>query len=164
MGWKPNTDAVTWFLSQVLPLIKLKLPDIKVKIIGKNAFQKVETTDRNVEVIGFVQSLDDEYKSARLFINPSQSGGGVKVKLLEAAAFGLPVVSTSDGISGFKDNIRDCVIVRDKPMDFAKGVIELLRNDKLREDYSRKMFEYAHKEFNMQENQKSWKAAVSELL
>jgi glycosyltransferase involved in cell wall biosynthesis len=164
MNWKPNTDAVTWFLSQVLPLIKLKLPKIKVKIIGKNAFEKIEATDRNVEVMGFVHSLEDEYRSAKLFINPSRSGGGVKVKLMDAAAFGLPVISTSDGISGFKDNIQDCVMVRNKPMDFASAVIELLSNEKVREEFSGKIFEYANHEFNVQENQKLWKAAVSRLL
>lgn len=164
MNWKPNSDAVKWFLSKVLPYIKNELPNIKVKIIGKNATEKIESKDENVEVIGFVPSLDDEFASVKLFINPSQSGGGIKVKLMHAAAFGLPVISTSDGILGFKDSIKDCVTIKDRPVDFARAVIELLRNEKVRDEFSRKILEYANNEFNVQENQKLWKADVSRLL
>ena len=160
MNWKPNTDAIRWFLSEVLPIIKAKMSDIKIKIIGKNASQKIEIYDENVEVIDYVQSLDEEFKSARLFINPSQSGGGIKVKVMHASSYGLPIISTSEGISGFNENIRKCLLIKDKPIDFAYSVIQLLSNDKLRVFYSRKIFKYSITEFNIHKNQCNWKESI----
>jgi glycosyltransferase involved in cell wall biosynthesis len=164
MSWKPNTDAVKWFLSEVLPLIKLEFPDIKVRIIGKNATQKIESQENNVEVIGFIESLDEVYKAAKLFINPSQSGGGVKIKLMEASAFGLPIVTTSQGISGFEDGIKEYLLAKDKPIDFARAVIQLLKNEDQRKDYSQRIFEYAQKKFDIQENQKVWMTETGKIL
>ena len=164
MSWKPNSDAVKWFLDTVLPIIKSELPDVKVKIVGKNALQKINSTDNNVDLVGFVESLDNEYKSTKLFINPSQSGGGIKVKLMEAASIGLPVVSTSDGVSGFMENINDYLIVKDKPKEYADAIIQLLENENMREEYSRKMYEYSNEYFDININQKLWKAEIGKIL
>ena len=164
MSWKPNTDAVKWFILEILPIIKNEFPDIRVRIIGKNATKKIGFAEKNIDVIGFLQSLDDEFRSAKLFINPSISGGGIKVKLMHAAGFGLPVISTSNGVSGFKENIRDCILVKDKPVDFATAILQLIRSEELRKEYSQKIFEYAQNEFNLHNNQEVWKAALRKLL
>jgi glycosyltransferase involved in cell wall biosynthesis len=164
MFWKPNTDAVRWFLEQVLSRIRVEIPGVRVRLVGKNAHQKIQVLDRNVEVIDFVPDLEQEYQLARVFINPTQSGGGIKVKLMHAAAFGFPLVTTSDGISGFKENIQDCLIVRDTPAAFANAVVELLKKEELREAYSRKVFEYARNEFEIHKNQKLWEEAINSLL
>ena len=164
MNWKPNTDAVKWFLSQVLPLIKSELPNIKIKIIGKNAKQKINTTDKNIDVIGFVPSLDHELKSTKIFINPAQSGGGIKVKLMHASSYGIPIVSTSYGVLGFKDNIQNCLLINDKPLAFANHVIRMIRSNAIREEYSRKIFKYAQTQFNIQINQKKWKEEMNKII
>lgn len=163
MKWKPNTDAVKWFLYEVIPLLKLELPNIKIKIIGKNAEEKIKYQDKNVEIRGFVDSLDEEYRSAKLSINPSISGGGIKVKLMEAAAFGLPIISTSYGLSGFMEDIQYGLMVKDTPKDFADAIVRLLENEGLREEYSHRIYEYAQKNFDIQKNQEIWKAQIEKL-
>lgn len=164
MSWKPNTDAINWFLNEVLPLIKVDLPNFKVKIVGKDAAQKIKSDNENVEVIGYVESLDDFYKTTRISINPARSGGGVKVKLMEAAAFGLPIITTNHGIAGFNEDIKNNLIVKNKPEDFATAVIQLLRNGELRKEYSCKIFGYAQRDFDYKENQKKWKEEVEKVL
>ncbi len=164
MTWKPNTDAVNWFYKNIFPIIKLRKPEIKIKIIGKNAQSKLNILEKNIEIIDFVPNLDNEYHSAKVFINPSISGGGIKVKLMEAAAFGFPIISTSQGISGFNNSIKENLIVADKPSEFANSIGKLIDQIDLREEFSRKIFDYAQKKFNCVENQKKWKEDMEILL
>ena len=164
MSWKPNTDAVKWFLSEVLPLIKKEVSDVRVKIIGKDATKKINCHEKNVEVIGFVESLDEFYQSTKVAINPSKSGGGVKVKLMEYCAFGLPIVTTNLGISGFNDKVKNHLMVKDNPEDFASAIIQLLRDKDLREKYSQHVFDLAQNEFNYKLNQVKWEKEVAKIL
>jgi len=163
MSWKPNSDAVKWFLNDILPLIELKLPEVKVKIVGKSALDKIKSTKRNVEIVGFVESIEDEYKSTKLFINPSISGGGIKVKLMEASSYGLPSVTTSDGVSGFVKSVRDCFIVKDEPKEFADALVRLLEDKNLRKDYSQKVYNCSDEYFDINTNQRLWKAKLNKL-
>ena len=83
---------------------------------------------------------------------------------MEASAFGLPIVTTSQGISGFEDGIKEYLLAKDKPIDFARAVIQLLKNEDQRKDYSQRIFEYAQKKFDIQENQKVWMTETGKIL
>lgn len=164
MTWKPNTDAVHWFLEKVLPMITQELPEVKVKIVGKDADKRIFYKGNNVEILGFVESLDGIYKDTYLAINPSQSGGGVKVKLMEYASYGIPIVSTSNGISGFCSDIEQDICVHNAPEDIAKAIIKLLRYDCLRIEYSHKIFAYTEKHFDIRSNQIIWEKEINKLI
>jgi glycosyltransferase involved in cell wall biosynthesis len=89
----PNVDAVEFFVEQVMPLLRKSNPDIKVYIYGSkmpDSFQKYANDD--VILKGYIESLKDVYAKHRVFIAPLFFGAGVKGKVLDSAAYGLPCV------------------------------------------------------------------------
>jgi len=125
----PNLEALTWFVEQVLPLVLAEEPRARVMVVGseppkRSAFRHAEA----VELVGFVEDVREPLARYSLFVCPILSGSGVRVKLLEAFAAGIPVVSTRLGAEGLAD--RDGVIcaLADQPAEFAQRVVDLLRD------------------------------------
>jgi polysaccharide biosynthesis protein PslH len=126
--WLQNREAVDVLVSRVWPIIKNKLPNSKLWIIGKDAqnfFNHLASNDIKVEE---VQDVREVYQKASVLVAPIYGGGGTRYKNFEAFASGLPVITTSIGIGGTyaKDGLD--VIIRDKPEDIASTAIELLKN------------------------------------
>jgi glycosyltransferase involved in cell wall biosynthesis len=91
----PNGDSLIWFLSEVFPRIRIALGDVPVTIVGINESQRIrELAQPPVRIMGPVPSLEDFYSSHRLFIAPTRYAAGIPHKIHEAAAHGLPVVTT----------------------------------------------------------------------
>ena len=88
--------------------------------------------DSRVVVAGFVENIEEEYKSASVFVAPILTGGGVIVKILDALAAGVPVVTTPYGNEGIEAKDGDEISVADSPVKFADKVISLLENRNLR--------------------------------
>lgn len=127
--WLQNREAVEILLKKVWPEIKSKIPDAKLWIVGKSAkdfFSNIQSKDILVDE---VSDAREAYQKSTVLVAPIYGGGGTRYKNFEAFASGLPVITTSIGISGTdaKDGID--VIIRDKPEEMAQAVVELL-NDK----------------------------------
>ncbi len=125
----PNQEALTWFVEQVLPLVVAEEPRARVLVVGSeppplSSFRHAEA----VELVGFVEDVRDPLASYALFVCPILSGSGVRVKLLEAFAAGIPVVSTRLGAEGLADRDGEICALADQPADFARHVVELLRD------------------------------------
>ena len=91
----PNGDSLIWFLSEILPRIQERLGDISVTIAGVNRSERIRKMVRPpVRITGHLPSLDKLYLQARVFIAPTRYAGGIPHKVHEAAAHGLPVVTT----------------------------------------------------------------------
>ena len=91
----PNGDSLIWFLSEILPRIQKKLGDIPVTIAGVNQSDRIRKMARPpVRITGHLPSLDEVYLQARVFVAPTRYAGGIPHKVHEAAAHGLPVVTT----------------------------------------------------------------------
>ena len=124
----PNTDAVLYFYREILPLIKKSLPHISLAIVGSSppeSIRRLTESDRSISVTGYVENVKEIYSKAKVFIAPIRYGGGMRYKILEAMALGIPVVSTSIGARGIlKENIK----IADRPKEFADSVIELILN------------------------------------
>jgi len=125
----PNQEALTWFVEQVLPLILAEEPRARVLVAGseppkRSSFQHAEA----VELVGFVEDVRDPLARYSLFVCPILSGSGVRVKLLEAFAAGIPVVSTRLGAEGLADRDGEICALADQPAEFARRVVELLRD------------------------------------
>jgi len=125
----PNQEALTWFVEQVLPLVLAEEPRARVLVIGSeppplSSFRHAEA----VELIGFVEDVREPLARYSLFVCPILSGSGVRVKLLEAFAAGIPVVSTRLGAEGLADRDGEICALADQPADFARHVVELLRD------------------------------------
>ena len=97
----PNVEALEWFVHQVFPKLLEKRPGVRLILIGSDAPPRHSLPDiPNIELVGFVDDVRDALGEYAVFICPILTGSGVRVKLLEAFAAGIPVVSTGIGAEG----------------------------------------------------------------
>ena len=146
-GHKPNLDGVNWFLQNVWQKVKANMKDAVFYIAGSNIPDSLQNIkDNQIKVLGALEekALKDMYNKVRLVIVPLTYGAGVKGKLIEAIAYGVPVVSTSIGAEGIKD-VEDVILIKDSPKDFAESTIELYQNQELWYYYRQKQIEFANK-------------------
>ncbi|MDR6936855.1 glycosyltransferase [Luteibacter sp. 3190] len=127
----PNVDAAVWFIRDVLPLIRRRLPHVRVTLAGSNPSRNVlELAGDNVVVTGFVSDgqLDELYNNSRVAIAPLRFGGGMKGKVLESMRHGLPLVTTTTGMQGLA-GASDFVFSADTAEEFAACVLRLIDDD-----------------------------------
>ncbi len=135
--YPPNADGIRWFAQEVFPLIRQTIPKATLTIVGKNPprdfVRLAENPESGVTVTGFVEELDPYFGRSTLMVIPVRAGGGMRVRILEAFARAMPVVTTTVGLEGIQARPGTDVLVADSPADFAQAVIGLLR-DKLLQD------------------------------
>ena len=126
----PNQEALDWFLKHVWDRVLAVRPDTRLLLIGSDPppAHSLPSTLRNVELIGFVPDVKDCLARYQVFICPILSGSGVRVKLLEAFAAGIPTVSTRLGAEGLATQDGAICGLADDPEAFAGWVIRLLEN------------------------------------
>lgn len=126
----PNQEALDWFAKQVLPRVVERCPQSRLVIIGSNPPPRhsLPVPDANVEMRGFVEDLQQPLRQYAVFVCPILTGSGVRVKLLEAFAAGIPVVSTTIGAEGLTGKDGDICALADSPGDFAQRILELFEN------------------------------------
>lgn len=126
----PNQEALGWFMRGVLPRIVERLPDARFVVVGSDPPPRhtLPHQGRGVELRGFVEDVRDPLAECSLFVCPILSGSGMRVKLLEAFAAGIPVVSTRIGAEGLADKDGEYCALSDDPQGFADRVIDLLQN------------------------------------
>lgn len=128
--YAPNVDAAAFLLREIWPRIRAAVPDARLLIAGERpeAIPRSDIPDAGVEFLGFVSDLDRLYAQAQIVFAPIRSGSGTRIKVVEAAAYGKPVVSTRMGAEGleFRDGIE--LLLRDDPAAFGRACIELLQD------------------------------------
>jgi O-antigen biosynthesis protein len=128
----PNVDAVHWFVSEILPLLVVTDPQVVVHVVGSRMIPEIAAlAGPHVKVHGFVADLDPLYRSCRVSIAPLRFGAGVKGKVTQALAVGLPAVGTSVAIEGAPLVPGEHILVGDSAQSFADQVSRLLNDDEL---------------------------------
>jgi len=129
---RPNTDAVLFFVQKIYPLVSEQLRDAKFYIIGDKAPPEIAAlaTDRIV-VAGLQKDVRPFFDSVKLSVAPLRFGAGVKGKINQSMAFGVPVVATSLAIEGMDLTDHEEILVADEPEDFARALIELYESEEL---------------------------------
>jgi glycosyltransferase involved in cell wall biosynthesis len=130
MHWPPNYDAVLWFVREVFPIVKAKIPEIEFIAIGKNPPKSLKNAS-GVFAPGYVENLGNYYKTSQIFVVPIRAGGGMRVKILEAWAQGIPIVSTSIGAEGIAYQHGENIMIADDAEIFASFIYELVNNKEL---------------------------------
>lgn len=134
MNYPPNADGAIFFCQEVFPLIKQRVPDAKLLIVGQKPGRAVQAlASDDVTVTGFVESVLPYYQQASVFIVPLRAGGGSRLKILESMALGRPVVSTTLGCEGIDVTRGDNILIADTPDDLAAQVLCLLNDRDLRQ-------------------------------
>jgi glycosyltransferase involved in cell wall biosynthesis len=134
MRYRPNSEGAIWFVERVLPLIHRELPDARFSIVGADPPAAVRAlADRwGVMVTGTVDDVRPWLQAAHIVVVPLLSGGGTRLKLLEAFAGSRPVVSTRIGAEGIEVRDDHELLLADEPERFARAVIALARAPELR--------------------------------
>jgi len=134
LSWWPNQDAVLWFYRYIFPFIKEKISQVKFCIVGANPSKKIREIgqeDSSVSVTGYVKEAKKYFKKAGVFIAPIRAGSGVRIKILNAFSYGIPVVTTKTAAKGIRVKNKGEVLIEDEAKRFAAAVIKVLNNKKL---------------------------------
>ena len=127
---KPNLEALLWFVDHVFPRVVAANPQATLVIAGAGSWEAMgnKLNHPNIRPLGLVPEMRELFERYALFICPILSGSGVRVKLLEAFASGIPVVSTTLGAEGLASKGDGYCELADRPEDFARAVVDLLQN------------------------------------
>jgi glycosyltransferase involved in cell wall biosynthesis len=134
MYWPPNIDGVLWFIREVFPRIRARRPDVVFDVIGARpprALVELSGDGTGINVTGYVRDPTSYFEQAGVMVVPVRAGGGIRVKILEALALQLPVVTTRLGCEGIAVESGRHLIIADEPGEFAEAVLHLLDNRRL---------------------------------
>jgi glycosyltransferase involved in cell wall biosynthesis len=156
MDWLPNIDGCNYFVSKILPIIRRRKPDCSFAIVGRSPGKEIldlAQADRNIVVSGTVPDILPYLWGSEIAIVPLRIGGGTRLKIYEAMAAKIPVVSTTVGAEGLPVAHGKNILLADAPEDFAQRCIELLESKTLAE-------ELAGNAWNMVASEYSWEKAA----
>jgi glycosyltransferase involved in cell wall biosynthesis len=160
----PNVDAMLWFVREIMPLIRKRLPEVNLHIVGSKmpeAVRKLACDD--VVTHGYVENVDSFFQSCLLSVAPLRWGAGVKGKINHSMSFGVPVVSTTIGVEGMHLTHGENVLVADTARDFADQVVRLHRDARLWERLSKNGLENVEQYFSLAAAKRNLEGLLTEL-
>jgi glycosyltransferase involved in cell wall biosynthesis len=133
MGYFPNREAVRWMAREILPLIREQRPQCRLTVVGTGGEKHLADLEQQgmLEITGAVPDLLPWYQRSQVAVVPLLSGGGTRLKILEAMALQRPVVSTTLGCEGIELQHGRDVMLADDPRAFARAVLQLLEDREL---------------------------------
>lgn len=167
MFWPPNAEGVIWFAREVLPRVREEVPDVQFVIIGKNPPKEVDRLLQeipNVQVTGYMPNPKPYLTQTAGFIVPLHAGAGMRVKILDAWAWGLPVVTTTVGREGIDVDAGNTALVADDPATFAQHVVALLNNADLRANLRANGRAWVNERYNWQRIYSRWDEVYEKVL
>jgi glycosyltransferase involved in cell wall biosynthesis len=129
MDWAPNREGVTYFLWKVWPVIKKAIPQAELYLAGKNmpiSLRRIKI--RGVHVEGYVKNVEDFLRDKHVCVAPQLSGSGIRIKVLEAMAYGKPVVASPKGVEGLPVRAGRHVLVAESPEGYVQHLLQLMQD------------------------------------
>jgi glycosyltransferase involved in cell wall biosynthesis len=131
LHYPPNSQGVLWFAEHIFPKVLAQAPDAILTIIGKQPPAELANFNippANLEVMGYVDDPKPLLEETAAFIVPLLAGGGMRVKILDAWCWGVPIVSTTIGAEGIATTHGQDILIADDPAGFAEQVVCLLQD------------------------------------
>jgi glycosyltransferase involved in cell wall biosynthesis len=130
MHWPPNSEGILWFADTVWPRVTRVVPSAVLTLIGKGAPRRLlrQYCATRLDVPGYVPDLKQYLSETAVFVVPIRSGAGMRVKILDAWCWGLPVVSTSLGAEGIQATDGENLLIADDAESFADRVTRVLQD------------------------------------
>lgn len=131
MFYPPNVDGVLWFGKEVLPLILAECPDTDFVVVGGRPDKRIlemAAGNPRIQVTGYVEDTTALLRESAVFVVPLRAGGGMRVKILDAWARGIPVVSTTLGCEGIQVRAGENMLIADSSPEQARAVLRILRD------------------------------------
>lgn len=137
MDWLPNEDAISYFTEQVMPRVRLEIPDVTLTVVGRNPYPsllELARRDASVIVTGRVDDVRPYMERAGAYIVPLRIGGGTRLKIYEAMAMEKAIVSTTIGAEGLPVRDGAELLLADTAETLASAVIRVLKDKTLAND------------------------------
>ena len=166
MFWPPNVEGVLWFAREVFPRVLEQVPEARFVIIGKDPPQEVHDLTlqvSNVHVTGFVPDPEPYLAETSVFIVPLRAGGGMRVKIVDAWSWGLPIVSTSIGAEGIEVEEGENILIGDTPEALAEAVVRVLRDPALGERLREQGRAWVEKHYHWRNVYPAWDDVYAQL-
>jgi glycosyltransferase involved in cell wall biosynthesis len=129
---EPNIDAVLYFCNEIFPHLLKMNSNFTLEVIGPNPPESVKALQSHKIIIrGFVENLEECYRTAHISVAPLRFGAGMKGKIGEALSFGLPVVTTKIGAEGFGLSPSENILIAETPLDFAESILQLSQDNQI---------------------------------
>jgi len=128
MHWPPNMEGVEWFVRDVWPLVARAVPSSVLTLIGKGGPAGLASPGSRIEVTGYVDDPARYLAETAAFVVPLRSGAGMRVKILDAWCWGLPIVSTRVGAEGLRTGDGENILLADDAEAFAAAVVRVLQD------------------------------------
>jgi glycosyltransferase involved in cell wall biosynthesis len=132
--WMQNVEAVDILVKGVWPLVKKQMKDVKLWISGRSVpeeITKIAKSDKDIEISESLKDNRDAFKAASVLVTPIMSPGGTRLKVLEAMASDLPVVSTPVGVAGLGITLGKHALVSKDVKELADMTVKILQNEEL---------------------------------
>jgi len=137
LDFEPNREAMAWFLDEVWPWVRSVRPGIRLRVVGRGVEELGSWADvPGVDVLGPVPDLSEELGRADVSIVPIRVGAGTRLKVIEALANHIPVVTTTVGCEGIDVVDGRSALIADGPTAFAGAVLRLVGDGRLRQRIS----------------------------
>lgn len=129
---KPNVDAVLWLVNEIMPLVWMKDPSIKLTLLGSEPTKEVyDLQSPNVIVTGYIEDVSEHFISSRICVAPLRYGAGMKGKIGQSLEFGLPVITTDIGAEGMDLVNGHNALIANTKEDFANDILNLYHDEVL---------------------------------
>jgi polysaccharide biosynthesis protein PslH len=151
MDWLPNVDGVLYFVREILPLIRRHRPNCSLAIVGRTpppSITELAERDPHIHVTGTVPDIRPYLWNSAVSIVPLRIGGGTRLKIYEAMAAHIPVVSTTIGAEGLTIHPPDDIRIADTPQDYAELCLKLLSSSGERERVASAAWEMVNANFS----------------
>ncbi len=136
LAYPPNADAALWMIREIFPLIHRERPEVRIQIVGARPdyrLQRAASVEPAVSLTGYAEDLSPFWPRTAALAVPLRAGSGMRVKILDAMARGVPVISTRLGAEGIHARNGDEILLADHPAGFARAVIRLIGDFDLRQ-------------------------------
>ncbi len=150
MDWRPNQEGIKWFLEEVWPLVVKRHPWLKFVLAGKNIPEEFyQYTDPNVLIVGEVPDAAEFMQAHELMVVPLQSGGGMRIKIIEGMAAGKAIISTSIGAEGIDCRDNEHILLADTEKEMADTIIHCFENREIIDKIGTQACLFATKNYNI---------------
>jgi GT2 family glycosyltransferase/glycosyltransferase involved in cell wall biosynthesis len=147
----PNAAGVKYFAEEVMPLLRKALPGVRFLVYGSQVTPEVEALARDDVVIkGYVSDLAEVFGSCRLFVSPLLSGAGLKGKVLDSMAAGVPAVMSSLSAEGIGLRHGLDTIIADRPEDWVAGIVRLYNDEETWTAMSQRVMDLARSHYSFE--------------
>jgi glycosyltransferase involved in cell wall biosynthesis len=164
LHWPPNAQGIAWFARAGWPAVHAGAPDARLTIVGKNAPPEVSALAQElpgVEVLGYVEDLEPVLAETAVFLVPLLAGGGMRVKIVDAWTWGVPVVATSIGAEGLQYADGGNLLLGETAEELATATLRILREPELGEQLAAAGRRTAEEAYGWQAVYRAWERIYS---